>query len=65
MAVDNLPGEVPRDASEDFSSVLTERIMPALLRGDTKGIIKRASITENGKLGEYFTYLKDFVEGKE
>ena len=62
MAVDNLPGEVPRDASEDFSSVLINRIMPALLREDTKGIIKRASITKNGELGEHFTYLKDFAE---
>lgn len=65
MAVDNLPGEVPRDASEDFSVVLIDRIMPALLREDTEGIISRAIITENGELGENFKYLQNFAEGKE
>ncbi|MEA2042204.1 MAG: NAD(P)-dependent oxidoreductase [Bacteroidota bacterium] len=65
MAVDNLPGEVPRDASEDFSHVLIKNIMPALLHEDTDGIIQRATITNAGKLGPHFTYLKDFSEGKE
>lgn len=65
MAVDNLPGEVPRDASEDFSSVLIDRILPALLGEDTEKVIERAVITENGQLGKNFQYLKDFAEGRE
>lgn len=64
MAVDNLPGEVPRDASVDFGKGLIEKIFPALFSKDTTGIIERASITENGKLGKHFQYLKDFAEGK-
>ncbi len=47
MAVDNLPGEVPRDASVDFGKGLIEKIFPALFGEDTTGIIERASITEN------------------
>jgi saccharopine dehydrogenase (NAD+, L-lysine forming) len=65
MAVDNLPGEVPRDASEDFATNLIDKIMPALLGEDTEGIISRAIITENGELGEHFRYLADFAAGKE
>ncbi|MCD4795410.1 MAG: NAD(P)-dependent oxidoreductase [Bacteroidales bacterium] len=64
MAVDNLPGEVPRDASVDFGKGLIEKIFPALFGEDTTGIIERASITENGKLGKHFQYLKDFAESK-
>jgi len=64
MAVDNLPGEVPRDASVDFGKGLIDRVFPALFEEDPTGIIERATITENGKLGKYFQYLKDFAEGK-
>jgi alanine dehydrogenase len=64
MAVDNLPGEVPRDASVDFGNGLSEKIFPALFGNDERGIIERATITKNGKLGKYFKYLKDYAEGK-
>lgn len=64
MAVDNLPGEVPRDASVDFGKGLIKKVFPALFGEDPTGIIERATITENGKLGKHFQYLKDFSEGK-
>jgi len=64
MAVDNLPGEVPRDASVDFGKGLIDRVFPALFEEDPTGIIERATITEKGKLGKHFQYLKDFAEGK-
>ncbi|NOZ35877.1 MAG: alanine dehydrogenase [Chlorobi bacterium] len=64
MAVDNLPGEVPRNASVDFGSALLYKVFPSLFGEDTEGIIERATITENGKLGKHFQYLKDFAEGK-
>ena len=63
MAVDNLPGELPRDASEDFGRMLMESVMPALLEDDKDGIIRRAVIAEDGKLTEHFSYLQDYVEG--
>lgn len=64
MAVDNLPGEVPRDSSVDFGRRLLDKVFPALFEEDPTGIIERATITENGKLGKHFQYLKDFAEGK-
>ena len=62
MAVDNLPGEVPRDASVDFGNGFIDKIFPSLFGDDNKGIIERATITKNGKLGKHFKYLKDFVK---
>ena len=34
MAVDNLPCELPKDASEDFGSNLLERILPLVINED-------------------------------
>ncbi len=63
MAVDNLPCELPKDASEDFGNELIKNILPALLGEDPTAIIKRASIAVNGELGEDYEYLKGYVEG--
>ena len=63
MAVDNLPGELPRDASEDFGQKLMEEVIP-YLTGRRKGrLIDRAVIARNGRLTEGFSYLEDFVKG--
>ena len=64
MAVDNLPGEVPRDASVDFGKGLIEKVFPSLFGKDTEGIVERAGITKDGKLGKHFTYLETFVNEK-
>lgn len=64
MAVDNLPGELPRDASEDFGEMLLAKVFPALLGNDPDGIIDRATIAADGKLTPHFSYLKDYVEGR-
>ena len=61
MAVDNLPCELPRDASDDFGRELSERVLPALLAVDPDGLIERASITKDGKLTPHFEYLKNYV----
>ena len=65
MAVDNLPGELPRDASRDFGNDLIERALPALLIDDNDGIIERATIAKNGKLTPKYTYLQDYVDGED
>jgi saccharopine dehydrogenase (NAD+, L-lysine forming) len=62
MAVDNLPCELPKDASHDFGKNLTEKVLPHLIGKDPDHIIERASITKNGKLNDRFEYLKDYVE---
>jgi alanine dehydrogenase len=64
MSVDNLPCELPRDASNDFGQIMLETVLPALLGEDKDDLIKRAVICENGKLTENFAYLQDYVEGK-
>ena len=62
QAVDNLPNELPGDASEDFGRNLIEKVFPALMGNDADGIIERATITKNGKLTPQFSYLQDFVD---
>ncbi len=64
MAVDNLPCEIPKDASEGFGEQFMEHVIPAFFNGDKDGILQRAKITENGKLTERFSYLQDYVDGK-
>jgi saccharopine dehydrogenase (NAD+, L-lysine forming) len=61
MAVDNLPCELPRSASEEFGRDLIDRILRPLLVEDSEGIIKRATIAQDGKLTAFFSYLEDFI----
>ncbi|MEM9022912.1 MAG: alanine dehydrogenase, partial [Bacteroidota bacterium] len=63
MAVDNLPCELPRDASEDFGAELLGHILPALLGDDSETIIERATIARGGALTPLFHYLQDYVNG--
>ena len=65
MAVDNLPCELPKDASEGFGELFLEHVIPAFYNNDKDGILARAKMTEKGKLTERYSYLQDFVEGKE
>ncbi len=66
MAVDNLPCELPKDASEGFGETFVEHVIPAFFNNDERGILKRAKITTaDGKLTERFKYLQNYVEGKE
>ena len=65
MAVDNLPCELPKDASEGFGETFVEHVIPAFFNNDERGILKRAKITTvDGKLTERFKYLQDYVDGK-
>ena len=64
MAVDNLPCELPRDASDGFGKHLIERVFPALFVSDDNGIIERATVLNNGKLTPRFEYLRNYYEGK-
>lgn len=65
MAVDNLPCELPKDASEGFGDMFLEHVIPAFYNNDTNGILDRAQMTSNGKLTERYSYLQDYVDGKE
>jgi len=65
MAVDNLPCELPKDASEGFGHTFVEKIIPAFFDNDSRGVLKRAKMTEKGQLTAAFSYLQSFVDGKE
>ncbi len=65
MAVDNLPNEIARDASEGFGQKFMEYIIPALIEGDREGILERALIASGGRLTPRYAYLQDYVDGKE
>jgi alanine dehydrogenase len=64
MAVDNLPCELPKDASEGFGDSFAKHVIPAFFNNDKDGVIHRAKMTEKGKLTKRFSYLQDFVDGK-
>ena len=70
MAVDILPSELPRDASEDFSRILKDFI-PAIAEADFSAPfedlalpapIKRAVIVHRGELTPDFAYLRRYLE---
>ena len=65
MAVDNLPCELPDNASRGFGKMFYDHVIPAFFNNDKDGILERAKMTENGKLTERFAYLQDYVDGKE
>ena len=64
MAVDNLPCELPNNASRGFGFMFLEHVIPAFFNGDKDGILARAKMTENGKLTPRFAYLQEYVDGK-
>ena len=65
MAIDNLPCELPKDASEGFGEMFLEHVIPAFFNNDANGVLERAKITENGRLTPRFAYLQDYLDGKE
>ena len=65
MAVDNLPCELPKDASMDFGNELIKNIFPHLFGTDTDGVIARASQTNlKGQLTSDFKYLEAYCMGE-
>lgn len=62
MAVDNLPCELPRDASLSFGSDLMKHVIPALFNGDAEGVLERATECVHGALTDKFTYLQEYID---
>lgn len=65
MAVDTCPNALAIDASKYFGDMLTEYVFKPLLsgKGDESNVIRNASIVNNGKLTEKYSYLEDFSKG--
>ncbi|MBI1267353.1 MAG: alanine dehydrogenase [Cryomorphaceae bacterium] len=62
MSVDNLPCELPRDASEDFGNEFMTHVLPRLLNGDADGVLANATETTfEGTLTEKFSYLAAYA----
>ena len=62
MAIDNLPCELPYNASEDFGEELIKHVLPLLIEGDRDGILQGATQTlAGGGLAPKFAYLADYV----
>ncbi|PZF72622.1 NAD(P)-dependent oxidoreductase [Taibaiella soli] len=60
MAVDNLPNELPRDASQYFGVHFEKFVLSELLKEESD-IIRRATICEDGKLTSHYEYLSDYA----
>jgi hypothetical protein len=66
MAIDNLPCELPKDASEDFGNELLKHVLPCLFGKDPDEVIARGSqTTTTGELTEGFSYLSNYIAGLE
>lgn len=64
MTIDNLPNELPRDASRAFGEQFINEILDELIKAESPVII-RASVALNSKLGPHFDYLSDYLRGEE
>ena len=62
MTIDNLPNELPRDASQAFGDQFLEHVLPQLADPNSE-MLKRATIAEKGQLGRDFSYLVEYVAG--
>ena len=60
MAVDNLPSELPKEASEEFGNSIISQVIPYLINVDD-GRISRATTISNGKFSSKFNYLNNFI----
>jgi len=61
IAVDNLPCELPRDASYDFGETLIHKVIPLFVNGDKDDTLRKATIAEDGHITVPYAYLRDWV----
>jgi saccharopine dehydrogenase (NAD+, L-lysine forming) len=61
MSIDNLPGELPRDASQDFGRQLIGSVLYDLFTKADSQMLKKATILKNGKLTHHYEYLNDYL----
>ena len=63
MSIDNLPGELPRDASLEFGKMLMSNVLHDLMSEIASPMIERATILRDGKLTDRYGYLNDYLNG--
>ncbi len=64
MSIDNLPGELPRDASLEFGKMLMSNVLHDLLTETVSPMIERATILKDGKLTSRYSYLNEYLYGQ-
>lgn len=64
MSIDNLPSELPKDASAAFGDLFIKFVLDELVQSRPSGMLQRATITERGRLTEKFAYLSDYAAGE-
>ena len=62
MAVDNLPNELPRDASQYFGDHLIKYVLPEMLK-ERSDLLERATMCSGGALTPAFSYLEEYARG--
>lgn len=61
MTVDNLPNELPRDASEDFGKQFISNVLPELLKNESEMIYNASITTKDGTLNKPYLYLTNYI----
>ena len=61
MSIDNLPGELPRDASLDFGKQLMSNVLQDLLSEIDSPMLERATIIRDGRLTGGYGYLNEYL----
>ena len=62
MTIDNLPNELPRDASQSFGEQFIRHVLPAIAGGRwDDGILHRGTIVKSGKLNDGYEYLRSYA----
>lgn len=64
MAVDNLPTELPRDASAYFGEELLAKVVPLFIQDNEDQTLKNATILKDGELTEAYAYLHNYAYGE-
>jgi len=62
MTIDNLPNELPRDASAAFGDMFLKHVIPELNKGNST-MLTKATIAVNSGLGTHFGYLENYLKG--
>jgi len=63
MSIDNLPGELPRDASLEFGKQLISSALHDLFSESNTPMIERATILRGGRLTPKYEYLNEYLNG--
>lgn len=61
MSIDNLPSELPRDASRAFGEQFIAHILPEFFKEHSE-VLERATIAADGKLTPRYAYLQGYVD---